>query len=169
MEKSLKIASVAEAVIFAVLFGFFSYFVVYRWMAGGYRFSAYLYNLILITTLLTFDELADQALAKIDFSTGFSRPKNVLLVLLFVMHLVSFKTGLYLFYIAMLIVSRISILAPYLVDRYDSSFIYSVEYGILLLIPLDKFIELLTRDGRRTSVIFSHIKSKLYPGGEDTE
>ena len=160
MGKGMRIASALEVVIFSALFGVFAYFVIYRWMANEYRLAAYIYNLIFITIILALDKTADYTLRKINFSARRNKLKNFFVKLLFAAHLVSFKAGLYLFYIAMLILSRISILAPHVVNRYDISFIYSVEYGILLLLPIDKLIELLTKDSKRTLAVILKMKSK---------
>ena len=154
MRDKVKLAAALEAIVFAALYGLITYFVIYIKLANGYGLAAYIYNLIFIIAILILDKIIDTRIRK----EGFFDPNDTkfhryIHNFIFALHLVSFKTGLYLFYIIMLILSRISILAPYVVDRYDISFIYSVEYGILLLIPLDKFIELLTKDDKRTLAI----------------
>ena len=142
----------AVTAITAVAIGLFTYFVIYERLAEGHRLTAYLYNIAFIAVILIFDKIADYLMEK-DIRPIFAR-------LLFVTHFISFKTALYLFYIVMLVVSRISILEPDMIDRHQTSFIYSVEYGVVLLIPLDKFVELLTKDDKRIFKIITKRKKK---------
>lgn len=166
MRTKLKVVSLLEAVAFAGLFGLVSYFVIYLRLADSYRLTAYIYNLIFLTAILLLDKAIDNLLEKKGlFASANGKIKRFLARAILALHLVSFKTGLYLFYIAMLVFSRISILAPHLVERYDIGFIYSVEYGVLLLLPIDKFIELLTKDDRRTRRVLSKQRAKEQDDG----
>ena len=59
----------------------------------------------------------------------------------------SFKTGLYLFYIVLLICSAIASVEPDLLDLGSySAYFQSTEYGILILIAADAFLGQLFRD-----------------------
>jgi len=142
--------------ITAVFIGLFTYFIIYERLAGGHRLTAYICNIVFIAFILVYDKVADFLMAK----DGYLAKERTAIGhffarMLFATHFISFKTALYLFYIIMLIVSRISILEPDLIDRYQTGFIYSVEYGVVLLIPLDKFLELLTKDDKRIFKIIS--------------
>ena len=159
--KKVFLAEIVSIVLTAVILGLFTYFVIYIRLAGGHRLIAYAYNIVLIAVILVFDKVADYYMSQEDFLTKDSgKIKNLFAKLLFATHLVSFKTALYLFYIVMIVLSRISILEPDLINRYQISFIYSVEYGIVLLIPLDKFLELLTKDDKRIMKILSRLGRK---------
>jgi len=148
------------AIMFTALaIGLFTYYVIYNWLAGGHRLLAYIYNIAFIAIILLFDKYANFVMSKDGFLTAErTRFKHFLAQALFATHFVSFKTALYLFYIIMLIISRVSVLEPSLIDRHQLSFIYSVEYGVVLLIPLDKFLELLTKDDKRILKILSNHK-----------
>lgn len=152
----VRIIMLLEVFLFAALFCIFAYFVIYRQMAGGYRLAAYFYNLIFITIVIFLDKFLNYIVSRDNaFVKGTSPFNRFATNVIFYFHAASFKTGMYLFYIVMLILSRVSVLAPYVVDRYDFSFIYSVEYGILLLIPIDKFFENLAKDRRRANYIMA--------------
>jgi hypothetical protein len=62
---------------------------------------------------------------------------------------ISFKTILYLFYTFILIVSRVSILAPDFFGNNFNNFVLSIEYCLILVVTLDKFIEHMTKDDNR--------------------
>jgi len=158
-KRGIFILELIAIVATAFVFGLFTYFVVYGQIADGHRLTAYVLNLVFIIIILLFDKFANHVMLKDGFLTK-ERTKigHFCAQLLFATHFVSFKTALYLFYIAMLIVSRVSVLEPDLIDRYHLSFIYSVEYGIVLLIPLDKFFELLTKDDKRILKIIARTR-----------
>ncbi|MCL2616818.1 MAG: hypothetical protein FWD96_04150 [Defluviitaleaceae bacterium] len=159
MTKNLKVALFVQTITTAMMFGLITYFIIYGGLASGNRLIAYMYNIVFIAIILILDKVADHIMQSDDFLTrDHGRWKNLLARTLFATHMVSFKTALYLFYIVMLVLSRASFLEPDLIDRYQLSFIYSVEYGVLLLIPLDKFMELLTKDDKRLLKIVSRKK-----------
>ncbi|MCL2171805.1 MAG: hypothetical protein FWB71_06570 [Defluviitaleaceae bacterium] len=156
-----KLAIAAEAIITAALYGLFAYFVIYGILAGGSSVRAYLFNLLSICIILIADVYFNRAIGRRDFFTrSRGRIRSGARRILCFMHIVSFKTGLYLFYLFMLIISRLSILSPELLDPYMRTFVYSVEYGILLLLPLDKFIELIAKDNSRLDILLNRIKGE---------
>ena len=156
--KKILLLEALAIMITAVLFGLITYYVIYSQLAGGHRLMAYVYNIVLIAAILVLDRLLNHCMEKDGFLTQErSRFGHFLAHCLFVTHFISFKTALYLFYIVMLVVSRVSILEPGIIDSHYLSFIYSVEYGVLLLIPLDKFLELLTKDDTRILRILKRI------------
>ena len=157
--KMIFIFELVAIVITAVIMGLFTYYVIYEWLADGHRLLAYVYNIAFIAFVLLFDKYANHVMSKDGFLTKErTKFKHFLAQVLFATHFVSFKTALYLFYIVMLIFSRVSMLEPDLIDRHHLSFIYSVEYGVILLIPLDKFLELLTKDDKRILKILSRTR-----------
>jgi len=56
------------------------------------------------------------------------------------------RTAMYMFYIVVLILSRVAILRPGFIPVELASFFHSLEYGIILLIVFDKLKELLKTD-----------------------
>jgi len=158
-KKGFKAFFVAETIITALGCALITYFIIYSRLAGGRPIVAYIINIGFIVLILLLDKFADFLMTSKDFLTkDRGRIKNFLAAVLFAAHCVSFKTGLYLFYIIMLIVSRVSILEPGIISPYLYTFIRSVEYGVVLLLPLDKFIELLTKDDRRFLKIMQNVK-----------
>ena len=156
-----KLIEVTETIVTAVLYWLFAYYVIYGTLADGRPLVAYALNLAFIILILLMDKFADHIMNKDDFLLkDRGKVKNFLCTMLFYVHAVSFKTGVYLFYLVMLVVSRISILEPGIISPYLRTFIYSVEYGILLLLPLDKFFELLSKDDRRLLSILDRINPK---------
>jgi len=161
MKYGLKLVFILETIVTALVFGLVTYFIIYERLADGHRLTAYIYNLALIAIILILDKVTDTIMMTDGFlKKDYGVIRNFLSRVLFVTHFVSFKTALYLFYIVMLIMSRISILEPDIIDRYQLGFIYSVEYGIVLLIPLDKFIDLITKDDRRIHKIMAKLKGR---------
>jgi len=148
-----------EVVVSATLFALFAYYVIFLRLADRQEFIAYIYNLVFIAVVLVFDKFAEHIMSKDEFLVK-ERTKvgHFLAQVLFATHMISYKTALYFFYICMLILSRIAILHPDLVERFDMSFVLSIEYGILLLVPLDKFIDLLTSDNKRTMRVINRLK-----------
>jgi len=64
------------------------------------------------------------------------------------------------FIIVMFIASRTTALQPGIMSPYLYTYISSVEYGVLLLIPLDKFIDQLIKDDQRILKAVSRIVIK---------
>ena len=156
-----KFAIAAETIITAILYGLFAYFIIYQRMAFGRSVIAYALNLIFIIIILLLDILMHIRMDSKEFlNANRGRVRTILGMVLFYCHFVSFKTGLYLFYLFMLVVSRMSTLEPGLLDPYLRTFVYSVEYGILLLLPLDKFLEQLAKDDKRMAAILKRIRNK---------
>ncbi|MCL2407044.1 MAG: hypothetical protein FWC95_03870 [Defluviitaleaceae bacterium] len=157
MKKVYKVAYLIEIILIASLYWVFFNLVIFQWLAGGNNFAAYIINLGVIAMILVMDELASHHTAREDFFTKRrSKFRGFIAKILFYSHIVSFKSALYLFYILMLVLSRVTNLDQNILSREDISFIYSVEYGILLLIPLDKLIDLIVKDDKRMlrSILF---------------
>jgi len=162
MRNRLKIGFMAETIITAAAYGMITYMVIYNRLAGGYALLAYVYNILLMLVFLLLDKVADRLMGKDDFlSKKRSRAGTILARVLFALHFVSFKTSLYLFYIIMLIASRVAALEHGLISLELYYFIRSVEYGVLLLIPLDKFMDMVTQDDRRITRILRRLEGKL--------
>ena len=159
--KKIIFLELFEVLITAVLFALFAYFVIYQRLAGKQEFLAYLFNLVFIAIVLVYDKFADHMMSKEGFLVKErTRLGHFFAEILFVTHMISFKTSLYFFYICMLVLSRVEILHPELFTDYNMGFIYSIEYGILLLVPLDKFIDLFTSDNKRTLKVINRLKSR---------
>ena len=163
MKKRLKAAFAFETIFTAVVYGLIAYHLIYVRLAGGRPLIAYAYNIALVVVMLVLDKLASYYMEDCGadfFSKKHGRARKFFARALFAMHFVSFKTSLYLFYIVMLVVSRVSLLQYGIISPYLYTFIRSVEYGVLLLIPLDKFMDLVTMDDRRITRILAQMNRK---------
>lgn len=135
-------------VLAAILYGIFSYTIIYQRMANENIFHSYLYNVIFILIAIIADKLARVMLAKLKQKPLNSKFGAIVRQILYAadFELLSLKSGLYLFYMATLIFSKIIALdppfeVPYTVYR----FITFVEYGLVLLVAFDKFVDQFTK------------------------
>ena len=140
-------AYIVYTLVFAGLYGLVAFFAIYRGLAGGVMLYAYLWNIGFIIAGLVVDKIVNAfLLSKELVITG----RNYFLAMLAHMtSLISFKTTLYFFYTFVLIVSRVSLLEPNLVGDEFRSFVLSIEYCLILVVVVDKFIENLHNDDMR--------------------
>ena len=148
-----------ETLMVAALFGMFSFYVIYRRIAGEVPLYAYLWNLIFIATVLLLEKLADKIILSERFVVSqHTRPyKAALTKVLYLTHTISFKTALYVYYILILLLSRAAMLDPSVISAYMRSYLFSVEYVVLLLIPFDKLLEQILKDDKRTKKIYAKL------------
>jgi len=139
------------SVISAAVYGLFAFFVIYRGLAGEVMLYAYLWNIAFIIAALVLDKVVNDVLVSKEFVIT---SKNfIVAVLVHSLSFVSFKTTLYLFYSYVLIVSRVSLLEPSLVSEGFRNFVLSIEYCLILVVVVDKFIENLSKDDQRVRQI----------------
>ena len=132
------------AIIMAAIYGLFTYFGVFARGAEGFALRTYIWNLILIAIVLLVDRLY---LAKLKRraakkQTG-AKPK--------ILHFISFKASLYLFYMFALTASRLMLLLELdTLELYSfRSYLLSIEYGLILLVAADKFIDQFIKDKKQ--------------------
>jgi len=121
------------AVVMAVIYGLITYYGIFARGAEGFALRTYIWNLVLITLVLLVDRLY------------FAKPKRNVKSF----HFVSFKASLYLFYLFALIASRLMLLLDTgeLEAAYSfSNYLLSIEYGLILLVAADKFIDQFAKD-----------------------
>ncbi|MCL2580725.1 MAG: hypothetical protein FWE32_11980 [Oscillospiraceae bacterium] len=133
------------------LYGLFAFFVIYRGLAGGVMLNAYFWNIAFIILFLLFDKIANDILLSKEWVI--TRENYLVAMIIHSASLISFKTTLYLFYTFVLIISRVSLLAPDLVSEEMRGFILPIEYCLILLVVFDKFIEYLLKDDVRVRKI----------------
>jgi len=121
------------AIVMAAIYGLFTYFGIFARGADGFALRTYIWNLVLIASVLIIDKLYIVKLKK----NAAGRKKKVL-------HFVSFKASLYLFYMFALAASRLMLLLD--VETYFRIYLLSIEYGLILLVAADKFIERFVKD-----------------------
>ncbi|MCL2387792.1 MAG: hypothetical protein FWC89_09640 [Defluviitaleaceae bacterium] len=142
---------IAQAIIWAVAYGLVAFFVIYQWLADEVILTAYILHVVSIVAFLVVDIFSHNIVLS-DAVDAKTRSKFVG-VLVFLSHSVSFKTTLYLFYTFVLIVSRVSLISPELLDDSLRGFVSSIEYCLILLVAFDKFIEHLLKDDKRVQRI----------------
>jgi len=136
-----------SSVLQAIGYGALTYFVIYRLIAQEDVFLTYLLNIAAIILMLTLDTLAHRFAARKaqDIRHVYARMGPVLRAA-FLLGQGFTRTGLYIFYIAALVLSRMEILRPELLPLDLGEFFISIEYGIILLFAFDKFRDLLSKD-----------------------
>jgi len=123
--------------------------------AGGTMFDAYINNIISILVMLALDKLKNYYLAKRCVVTKRNR---LFAMFVFFDSIVSIKTTLYLFYIFVIVASRVSIMQPDLINETFRGFVLSIEYCLILVIAFDKLMEHITKDMKRIREISEKFK-----------
>ena len=138
------------AVIMAVSYGLLTYFGIFARGAEGFALRTYIWNLVLITLVLLIDRLY---LRKLKMNAEKRRAVNKKSK---VLHFVSFKASLYLFYMFALTASRLMLLLDFeSLPRetemlyYFRNYLLSIEYGLILLVAADKFIDQFIKDKKQ--------------------
>ena len=144
------------ACFLAVSYGYLTYPPMYELIAEGHVFVAYLFNLWVIMFLLLLDKIVMSrfVMSKI-ISLRILLSKNLLTkiiraCLLPKVGLMSFKSGLYLFYIYVLLMAKL-IQSGTIVNVSDSfeQYILTMEYGLVMLVAVDMVIkQIITDHGR---------------------
>jgi len=142
------------AVIMAVIYGLFTYFGIFARGESGFILRTYIWNLAMIILVLLIDRIY---LAKLKKKANKRKSENKRAK---VLHFVSFKASLYLFYMFALIASRLLLILDFSelsreVERLYSfqDYILSIEYGLILLVAVDKFIDQFIKDKKQTMEI----------------
>ena len=117
---------------------------------------AYFVNICAIVSALVIDKVVGNYLDTKNFAAD--KKRNLLGRLLFYDNMISIKTTIYLFYIFILIASRVSIMQPDLISEQFRGFVLSIEYCLILVVAFDKFIEHLAKDVKRIKKISDKLK-----------
>jgi len=135
------------SILSSVIYGAAMYFLIYQGLAGEAVLAAYLWNILFIIIFLILDKVINEFLLSKELVIN----KDTYLAAR-IMHglsFVSFKTTLYLFYTFILIISRVSILEPDLINDNFRYFVLSIEYCLILVVTFDKYSEYLLKDEQR--------------------
>ncbi|MDR0326495.1 MAG: hypothetical protein LBI19_10450 [Oscillospiraceae bacterium] len=165
LHKAKKISKHLLFILYSnVIYGLIIYFS-FTWLAGYSLFLAYLGNLALIALGLVWDEFNQRAMYSKKLVSQLKKESDVEKSYRFIQKIVdsfvSFKTSLYLFYIIILIVSKMLDFYPALVGENLSNFILANNYSILFLIALDTLIGQFSRDRERMQKISDHLKQSI--------
>jgi hypothetical protein len=128
------------------------YYLVFMWLVDYSLLYAYLGSLALIIMGLELDRYAERALTparimmELKKLKGKDRRLNYRVFQWFLDSFISFKTVLFVFYFLILGASQISNIDPTLVGKDLSAFILANNYGIVLLIAVDRIVGQFSRD-----------------------
>ena len=144
------------ASVLAVMYGYITYPLIYTLLDAGRIFEAYAYSLVVIVVLLLFDKalmckfMMHRLIALRKLLSKNLLTKIIRTFLLPKVGLVSVKSGLYLFYIFVLIQAKVLQLdTPFFISDSFGQYIVTMEYGLVLLVAADMFIKQLGTDHRR--------------------
>jgi len=146
----VKIVKFIWAVFFAWGFFWFS-IIIFNNVAARSMIATMALNFALIIAFLIEDAVADYFYAKKKPAEQSEPPGLFKRMINAYFTSVSFKTALYLFYIAILIWSAIDTVEPELFNEDISLYLTSVEYGILVLVAADNFLQLFLKDVAKRS------------------
>lgn len=136
-----------SSVLQAAGYGVITYFVIFRLIAQGDLLLTYLLNIAAIVVMLYLDGLAHRFAAR--------RADDIRLAYLhmgaalraaFLLGIGFTRTGMYIFYIAALVLSRFQALRPDIIPFALGDFFTSIEYGIILLFAFDTLRGLFAKD-----------------------
>lgn len=134
------------AIIMAVTYGMVTYFGIFARGTDGFMLRTYIWNLVLIVLVLLTDRVYLSKLKKNAEKRKAANKKTR------VLHFISFKASLYLFYMFALIASRLMLIldpAEMAVLYNFREYILSIEYGLILLVAADKFIDQFAKDKKQ--------------------
>ena len=126
---------------------------------------AYIWNIALIISGLILDYYVQKAFQPNKLAIQLKESKNVKkdyrLIQQAIETTVSFKTIFYMFYIIVLIFSKIIEFYPALFGENIREFIFSNSYSLLLLIAFDTLIGLYSKDRKRMKELSNELKKSL--------
>ena len=120
--------------------------VVFNNLAGRSMLAATVTNFALIIVFLVEDRLGEYFAAKQQMKDPNKKQNVFMRILKSYLNSVSFKTALYLFYIFILVCSAIDNVEPGLFSEGFSLYLLTVEYGILVLVAADTFLNQFFKD-----------------------
>jgi len=133
---------------YAIAHGALIYFVLYRLIAGGDLLITSFLNLIYIVLgLFLTDKARKYAIAKkSEIKKVYDEEFGPIGKKLYASTQITFRTTMYIFYIGILILSRLSALESNPIPFNLGDFFHSLEYGLLILIAYDNVKVLLEKD-----------------------
>ena len=136
-----------SSIVQAIGYGTITYFVIYRMIAQGDMLLTYLLNIVAIIVMLWLDGLAHRFAARRahDIRIAYAE-MGMPLRIVFLLGQGFVRTGMYMFYIVALVISRVEILRPDLMPFLLGNFFVSIEYGIILLFAVDTLNGLFAKD-----------------------
>jgi len=110
--------------------------------------TATIWNFVLIILFLILERVEIHFVSKLKarYSDSEKKPNIFMKILIVYLSGVSFKTALYLFYIFVLVCSAINAVEPGFFNEGFVMYLLTVEYGILVLVATDSFLNQLFKD-----------------------
>ena len=114
--------------------------------------AATVWNFALIIFWLAFEKAEYYFVCKLKakYKDNEKKPNIFTRMLIAYLSGISFKTALYLFYIYILVCSAINAVEPDFFSEGFSAYLLTVEYGILVLVAADNFLNQLFKDVAQT-------------------
>lgn len=136
-----------SSIVQAIGYGVITYFVIYRLIAKEDVFLTYLLNIVAIILMLFVDSVAHRFAEKKahDIRKVYAGMGKVLRAV-FLLGQGFTRSAMYLFYLVVLVLSRMEEMKPGIMPLRLGGFFASIEYGILLLFAFDTLKELLVTD-----------------------
>jgi len=155
--KTLAIlAYIVCSIIPAGVYGLVAFFAVYRNLAGGVMLYAYLWNIAFIVATLVLDKVVNDVLPS--KKLVITSKNHIIVMAVHLLGLIPLKTALYIFYTFVLVVSRISILEPNLIGDVFGNFVLSIEYCLIFVVVVDRFLEYILKDDQGAA-LFGRFKN----------
>ena len=132
----------AYACFLAIAYGYTTYPTMYALFEDGYVLEAYVFNLFTIIFWLLLEKLTSRLMTLRKWLSKNLFTKIIRAILVPKIGLVSIKSGLYLFYIYVLLQAKVLQLdpPPDITDSF-TRYIMAMEYGIVMLVAADMFIK----------------------------
>jgi len=154
------------------LYGVILYFV-YTWLAGYSPLYAFIGNLIVMIAILALDESMQKTLQSEKFIRRMQKekdPEKTYRSLQKGLRSVgSFKADMYLFYIFILLFSRIMEYSPEVLGENLSGFIHANEYSIMFLLAFDTWLGQFSKDRTMMGKVLAKLKKSLSEGHDKEE
>ena len=147
-----------------ILYGLILFFG-FNWLVKYSIIYAYLWNIALIISGLILDFYVQKTFQSDKLVMHLKKSKKIekdyLLIQKAIENTVSFKTIFYMFYIIVLVFSKIIEFYPALFSENLREFIFSNSYSLLLLIAFDTLIGLYSKDRKKMKGISEDLKNSF--------
>ena len=137
------------AIFIAIVYGWVTYPTMYAMFEEGYILEAYVYNMLTIVFWLMLEKLTHRLVFLRKWLSRNLFTKVIRAMLFPKYAFVSIKSGLYLFYIYVLIQAKVlQFDLPGATDTFGR-YIMAMEYGLVMLVAADMFIKQFAKDRDR--------------------
>ncbi|MCL2441454.1 MAG: hypothetical protein FWD14_06915 [Treponema sp.] len=147
MKKDIFLFYLIVSLINAIIYGLFTYFIIYKMIAReNLLITSYLNIIYIIIGLIITDKARNFGLLKRDLIIEIYKEMGIIFKTFYAVTQVSFRPGMYVFYILVLIFSQMYTFESDIMPYYLGNFFHSIEYGLLVLITFDSLKVLLLNE-----------------------